>query len=226
MHACLCVSCTAYVEAVYCVSVRCSGTKHCCASVQISNHVHSCVLHMVVRLPSPSPSHSHKQNNIYRIIHEIESLKDQMKWNQQTLDAYLEESARKDEDVLLLQKYSRQDEGKVKELTLRIQNLHENLARNRRALDNERTETVSAQVCRFGRGFTCDVQCYDTTACVHWYMCVVSAVLPLCCQPRFYVHSNIVCHPWLHLGYHMATDLHIEWNLSIVDTTGTQLAVL
>ena len=104
-----------------------------------------------------------------------------MKWDQQTLDAYLEESARKDEDVLLLQKYSRQDEGKVKELTLRIQNLHENLARNRRALDNERTETVSAQVCRFGRGFTCDVQCYDTTACVHWYMCVVSAVLPLCC---------------------------------------------
>ena len=81
-------------------------------------------------------------------------------------------------------------------------------------------------VCRFGRGFTCDVQCYNTTACVHWYVCVNSAVLPLCCQPRFFVHSNIVCHPWLHLGYHTATDLHIEWNLSIVDTTGTQLAVL
>ena len=75
-----------------------------------------------------------------------------MKWDQQTLDAYLEESAQKDEDVLLLQKYARQDESKVKELTLRIQSLQDNLARNRRALDNERTETLSAQVSGGGGG--------------------------------------------------------------------------
>ena len=82
-----------------------------------------------------------------------------MKWDQQTLDAYLEESAQKDEDVLLLQKYARQDESKVKELTLRIQSLQDNLARNRRALDNERTETLSAQVSGGGGGECLCVLC-------------------------------------------------------------------
>ena len=154
------------------MSVHCSGTN--IAALLYSN-LQSCSLLCTSHSCLPPISFTltfTQQNNIYRIIHEIESLKDQMKWDQQTLDAYLEESACKDEDVLLLQKYARQDEGKVKELTLRIQNLQENLTRNRRALDNERTETVSAQVCRFGWGCTCDVQCYNTTACVHWYMCV------------------------------------------------------
>lgn len=37
-----------------------------------------------------------------------------MNWDQKALEAWLEESARKDEDVLTLQKYTRADEGKVK----------------------------------------------------------------------------------------------------------------
>ena len=37
-----------------------------------------------------------------------------MNWDQKALEAWLEESARKDEDSLTLQKYTRADEGKVK----------------------------------------------------------------------------------------------------------------
>ena len=37
-----------------------------------------------------------------------------MKWDQQALEPWFEESPQKDEDVMTLMKYTRQDEAKVK----------------------------------------------------------------------------------------------------------------
>ena len=56
----------------------------------------------------------HSQNTIFKNTQKLEELKAQMNWDQKALEAWLEESARKDEDSLTLQKYTRLDDAKVK----------------------------------------------------------------------------------------------------------------
>ena len=54
------------------------------------------------------------QNNIFKQSQRLEELKSQMNWDQQTLEAWLEESLRKEEDAQIVQKYTQYDEAKVK----------------------------------------------------------------------------------------------------------------
>lgn len=54
------------------------------------------------------------QNTIFRSKQKIEVLKSQMNWGQQALEAWLEESARQDDDAITLAKYARADESKIK----------------------------------------------------------------------------------------------------------------
>lgn len=44
----------------------------------------------------------------------LQQLKSQMNWDQKALEAWLEESAQRDDDAMTIQKYTRSDESKIK----------------------------------------------------------------------------------------------------------------
>ncbi|XP_041355046.1 coiled-coil domain-containing protein 39-like [Gigantopelta aegis] len=86
------------------------------------------------------------ENNIFRQTQRLEEMKSQMNWDQQALEAWLEESARKDEDAMTLQKYTRQDDSKIKELSLRMEKLTDEARQKKVNLDHEMTNTLTAQI--------------------------------------------------------------------------------
>ncbi|XP_005069770.1 coiled-coil domain-containing protein 39 [Mesocricetus auratus] len=89
---------------------------------------------------------SDKENGIFKATQKLDGLKCQMNWDQQALEAWLEESAHKDSDSLTLQKYAQQDDNKIRALTLQLERLTLECNEKRKLLDTEQTETLSAQL--------------------------------------------------------------------------------
>ncbi|CAF0900037.1 unnamed protein product [Adineta ricciae] len=85
-------------------------------------------------------------DEVFRVTQLLDEMKAQIKWDQQALEAWLEESAQKDEDVMALLKYTRQDEAKVKELMLKIERMTEESNKKKRAVESEIMDTTSLQV--------------------------------------------------------------------------------
>jgi UDP-glucose:O-linked fucose beta-1,3-glucosyltransferase len=73
-------------------------------------------------------------------------MKAQMKWDQQALEAWLEESAQRDEDALTLKKYAKEDEVKIKDITLRMEKNLEHANRVKQLVDEETLNTTTIQV--------------------------------------------------------------------------------
>ncbi|BFZ00548.1 hypothetical protein BsWGS_03587 [Bradybaena similaris] len=76
----------------------------------------------------------------------LEELQSQMNWDVNTLDAWFVESSMRDEDAMTLQKYTRQDEVKIKTLTHCREKLIAEALQKKYQLDLEVTNTVASQI--------------------------------------------------------------------------------
>ncbi|NXO86501.1 CCD39 protein, partial [Sitta europaea] len=87
-----------------------------------------------------------QENTINKTTKKLENLKQQMNWDKELLESWIQELNHTDNDAMAIQKYVLQDEGKLGTLTLQIEKLTMEANQKRRALDNELTETMTAQM--------------------------------------------------------------------------------
>jgi chromosome segregation ATPase len=86
------------------------------------------------------------QNQIFQANEKMDEFKMQMNWNQEELDQWAVAARQKEEDNLALQKYTRADEVKIKELNLNLELLSKQLLQIRSDLENEVTDTQAKQM--------------------------------------------------------------------------------
>ncbi|KAM9544081.1 coiled-coil domain-containing protein 39 isoform 2-T2 [Guaruba guarouba] len=86
------------------------------------------------------------ENTINKTTKKLENLKQQMNCDEEVLENWIKESNRKDNDTITIQKYAQKDEGKLGALTLQVDKLTMQANQKRKALDNELTETTTAQI--------------------------------------------------------------------------------
>uniref|UniRef100_A0A672UG35 Coiled-coil domain-containing protein 39 n=2 Tax=Strigops habroptila TaxID=2489341 RepID=A0A672UG35_STRHB len=97
----------------------------------------------IVSLRAKKNSH---ENTINKTTKKLENLKRQMNCDEEVLENWIKESNRKDNDAITIQKYAQKDEGKLGALTLQVDKLTMQANQKRKALDNELTETITAQI--------------------------------------------------------------------------------
>jgi len=86
------------------------------------------------------------QNDIFKCKEKMEVFKQQMEWNQDELEQWALAAKQKEEDNIAIEKYTRADEAKVKELTLQIAKITEEVSTTKTQLEDEVTETQAKQI--------------------------------------------------------------------------------
>ncbi|KAK9820385.1 hypothetical protein WJX72_009778 [[Myrmecia] bisecta] len=85
-------------------------------------------------------------SDIYRGNEKLDQFKLVMNWNQEEFEQWALASRQKEEDNLALEKYQRQDEAKVKELSLVLERASREVQKRKKQLAEEVTETQAAQI--------------------------------------------------------------------------------
>lgn len=86
------------------------------------------------------------QTNIVRGNEQMEQFKLVMNWNQEEFEQWDAASKQKEDDNMALEKYARQDEARIKDLTLNLEKASKEAQTRRRELENEITETQASAV--------------------------------------------------------------------------------
>ncbi|ORX84762.1 hypothetical protein BCR32DRAFT_291131 [Anaeromyces robustus] len=86
------------------------------------------------------------QNNIYRGNEKIDSLRTELKLGKEELDVWLHVQVEKEEDNIALLNYTKEDDAKIKDLTLQIEKYMKDVQKKKSSLNNEITETKVSQI--------------------------------------------------------------------------------
>ena len=86
------------------------------------------------------------QSKIYLANEQLETLKMSLNWDQEELEQWATAAAKKESDNQALEKYRRADEVKIKELSLKLENLTKTSVLRCAEVENEKTETQSKQL--------------------------------------------------------------------------------
>ena len=132
-----------------------SGAKH--AEIQTEGHLRQLTSRSLGRCQTDSKklqadiAFNQEQVNstqalIYKKNELLEEFKLQMNWNQEELEQWAVASKQKEDDNLAIDKYTRSDETKIKELTLLIEHLNKEFILQQSKLTSETTETLAKQM--------------------------------------------------------------------------------
>jgi UDP-glucose:O-linked fucose beta-1,3-glucosyltransferase len=86
------------------------------------------------------------QNNIYRDNDRIDALRTELKLEQSELEEWIRVNNEKEEDNMALMKYTEEDSAKIKELSLQIEKLIQEVRKKKHQLSTEVTETQVSQI--------------------------------------------------------------------------------
>jgi len=86
------------------------------------------------------------QNATFKSNEALDRFKLQMQWNQGTLESWALAAKQKEEDNMAMQKYTRADDAKIKEMTLVLEKLNQEVNECKQALNHEVTETQAKQI--------------------------------------------------------------------------------
>jgi len=86
------------------------------------------------------------QNAMFKGNEKMDAFKLKMNWNQEELEQWALAARQKEEDSLALAKYTKADEGKIKELNLQIEKMMAEVQSKRAELEAEVTDTQAQQI--------------------------------------------------------------------------------